>query len=343
MKIVRSGSRRGIQYAASAIKSGGVVVFPTETVYGMGADAFNPAACRRIFRIKGRPSANPLIVHVSSRVWVGRLARDIPCAASVLMKRFWPGPLTLVLKKRKEVSPAVTGGLDTVAVRMPSSRAALDFIKAAGTPIAAPSANVSGRVSPVAHADVVDDFSARPKLGPSPDVLIAGGRSRRGMESTIVDLSKSRPAILRHGSITAEAVAGALGIPTEELLRRRPAAGAVEAPGMLKAHYRPRIPLVVFSTAAAMKKNLLAGRFPYPPKAVFVISPSKMTAVFRRAGFSAAGFDGPSTLARNLYYLLRKAAKSRAGVIAAPLLAGDGLARAVNDRLRRAASEIVRG
>lgn len=353
MKIVSAVRDSGIKKAAVTLKRGGVVVFPTETVYGMGADAFNPRAVARIFAIKGRPAENPLIVHISSLSAVKKLAREVPAAAQKLMRRFWPGPLTIILKKKKEVPSVVTGGLDTVAVRMPSHPVALAFIRAAKTPVAAPSANPSGFVSPVSHLDILEDFPVKHPRSrgvrradlamPSPDVVITGGRTNRGIESTIIDVTSPEPRILRHGSVTVEDIAAALGIAPEVLLRGSGGAKRLLAPGMAKIHYRARIPLWVFTTAAAMKKTLLRAKSPAAePAKTFVIAPAGLEGVFRRAGFRVAAFRDAAGLSRRLYSLMRKAARSGASVIVAPLVGGGGISRAVNDRLIRAASKMFR-
>ncbi|MDI6757026.1 MAG: L-threonylcarbamoyladenylate synthase [Endomicrobiia bacterium] len=345
MKMVRGRSRVGIKAAAEVLKRGGVVVFPTETVYGMGADAFNPRAVARIFAIKGRPAENPLIVHISSLSDVKKLAKEVPAAAKKLMRRFWPGPLTIILKKKKGVPSVVTGGLDTVAVRMPSHSVALAFLRAAKTPVAAPSANPSGSVSPVSHRDIMEDFpaksiSVRRRL---PDALISAGRTSRGMESTIIDVASPELRILRHGSVTVEDIASALGTAPKVLLRGSCGAKRPLAPGMAKIHYRPRIPLWVFATAAVMKNILLAAKSPAAePVKTFVIAPVGLEGVFRRGGFMVAAFRDAAALSKRLYSLMRKAARSGASVIAAPLVGGGGISLAVNDRLIRAASKTFR-
>ncbi|HVG21856.1 MAG TPA: L-threonylcarbamoyladenylate synthase, partial [Blastocatellia bacterium] len=218
-----------IERAAAIIRGGGLVAFPTETVYGLGADAMNEAAVQKIFEAKGRPGDNPLIVHVGSESDLGRVADETSAKARDLIGRFWPGPLTLVLKRRPELAESVSAGLPTVAVRMPRNAVALGLIRKAGTPIAAPSANRSGRPSPTSAAHVARDLEGRI------DMIIDGGPTDIGVESTVLDMTADPPVILRPGWITEESLASVIG-PTgraaslEELRR---------SPGTRHRHYSP--------------------------------------------------------------------------------------------------------
>jgi L-threonylcarbamoyladenylate synthase len=221
------------------LSAGAVVALPTETVYGLAADVTNVAAVRRIYAIKGRPLDHPLIVHVPSAAHLEQYATKVPAAARVLVSRFWPGPLTLVLHKSDEVPLSVTGGQTTVALRMIDHPLSGDILRRFGSAVAAPSANRFGRVSPTTaehvHADLGDDV----------DLIVDGGPARIGVESTIIDLTGDVPAILRQGAIGATALADALGMP---VVTR--SGGAVRAPGMLAAHYAPRAALVVVEDGA---------------------------------------------------------------------------------------------
>lgn len=220
--------------ASHILRTGGLVAFPTETVYGLGADAFNPDAAAKIYAAKGRPSDNPLIVHIADTTAVHKLANHVPDKAVILMEAFWPGPLTIILPKKDIVPDGTTGGLQTVAIRMPSHPAALRMIKESGINVAAPSANTSGRPSPTTAAHVAEDMTGKI------DMIIDGGPVGIGIESTIVDLTRDVPTILRPGFITKkmlEAIVGevaidpALHAPNQNI---RP-----KAPGMKYTHYAP--------------------------------------------------------------------------------------------------------
>ena len=202
---ILSTTKSDIAKAASIIREGGLVAFPTETVYGLGADALNADAVASVYAAKGRPSDNPMIVHIARASDMGRLTPMLSADIVALIENFWPGPLTMVVKKKPEVPDRTTGGLDTVAVRMPDSRAALDLITMADTPIAAPSANISGSPSPTRAKDVIADMDGRI------DAIIEGEDCRVGIESTVVDMTGDVPTILRPGIITAENLEAALG------------------------------------------------------------------------------------------------------------------------------------
>ncbi len=220
--------------AAREIKRGKLVVFPTETVYGLGAHALDAKAVAAIFEAKGRPNDNPIIVHVGSIAAAKELARTWPPEAERLAKKFWPGPLTLVLPRNKVVPDAVTGGLDTVALRVPDHPVALDLLRLSGVPIAAPSANRSGRPSPTRIQDAYAD------LGSAAAVYLDGGPCRIGVESTVISLAGPRPTILRSGGISRVAIEKEIG-PVADA----PRTGKALAPGMKYRHYAPNAPLVV--------------------------------------------------------------------------------------------------
>ena len=203
--LILKPTKENIQKAAKIIRSGGLVAFPTETVYGLGADAMNAEAVGRIYEAKGRPSDNPMIVHISRASDIGQLTRMLSPEIVEIIDNFWPGPLTIVVKKRPEVPDRTTGGLDTVAVRLPDSRVARDLISESLCPIAAPSANLSGGPSPTRAKDVIADMMGRV------DAIIEGDDCRVGIESTVLDLTGDEPTILRPGIITAEAIEAALG------------------------------------------------------------------------------------------------------------------------------------
>jgi L-threonylcarbamoyladenylate synthase len=218
------------------IKSGGLVAFPTETVYGLGGDALNPASAEKIYAAKGRPSDNPLIVHICDTDAIELIAEDVPEEAKILAEKFWPGPLTMILKAKDAVPRKTTGGLDTVAIRMPSDVTAREFIRASGGYIAAPSANISGKPSPTTAQYVLEDMDGRI------EAVIDGGEGAIGLESTIVDLAGDKIQVLRPGFITNEMLSDALGINvgTDPALLDPNCKERPKAPGMRYRHYAPK-------------------------------------------------------------------------------------------------------
>ncbi|HEX4798353.1 MAG TPA: L-threonylcarbamoyladenylate synthase [Burkholderiales bacterium] len=218
-----------IREAVAVLKRGGLVAFPTETVYGLGADASNPAAVERIYRVKGRPASHPVIVHIGDAVQLERWARNIPEHARKLAARFWPGPLTLVLKRAPGVGDELTGGEDTIGLRVPGHPVALELLRRFGGGIAAPSANKFGRISPTTAEHVRND------LGDEVDLILDGGPCEIGIESTIIDLSRDRPILLRPGRVSTEGITTTLGATPEPRARSAP-----RAPGTLESHYAPR-------------------------------------------------------------------------------------------------------
>ncbi|OHE78725.1 MAG: threonylcarbamoyl-AMP synthase [Verrucomicrobia bacterium GWF2_62_7] len=311
-------SARGIKKAAALIKAGGVVAFPTETVYGLGADGLNPAACARIFEIKARPRFDPLILHECSAARARKLFSRVPKAALRLMKAFWPGPLTLVLPKASAVPEIVTAGLKTVAVRVPANPHALALIKASGRPIAAPSANSFGRLSPTTAAHV------EKQLGSGPDLILDGGKTRIGVESTIVTFSKGRPVLLRPGGLPLEEIEKIAG-PAALKARQ---GGPPQAPGCLKKHYAPNTGIRFILPGAAVRPDAKAGYLAFRRKpggnwgAVKVLS---RTGDLREA---AAG----------LFAALHQLESSGVQTIYVERVPAHGLGRAIMDRLKRAST-----
>ena len=226
--------------ASDILKSGGLVAFPTETVYGLGGDALNPKASEKIYSAKGRPSDNPLIVHIADTASVWELAAEVSTQAQMLMEAFWPGPLTIIFKKKDIVPHETTGGLETVAIRMPSHPAAMKLIKDSGVYIAAPSANLSGRPSPTTAAHVEEDLSGRI------DMILDGGPVGIGIESTIVDVTGDRPTILRPGYISADMIKNILGdVMIDPALESVDMKVRPKAPGMKYTHYAPKGKLTI--------------------------------------------------------------------------------------------------
>ena len=232
--------KNALEEAGKVIREGGLVAFPTETVYGLGANALDDKAVKKIFEAKGRPQDNPLIIHVADFNIEG-FVKDIPDTAKKMMERFWPGPLTLLLRKSSTIPETTTAGLETVGIRMPSNAIARELIKAAGVPIAAPSANVSGRPSPTEMSRCVEDLSGKIEY------ILGGGKSEVGLESTIVDCTVNPPCVLRPGGITLEMLKeidsdiyidpAIMGKPAENLKPK--------APGMKYRHYAPKAPLKI--------------------------------------------------------------------------------------------------
>jgi L-threonylcarbamoyladenylate synthase len=314
---------REIEHAVSVLRAGGLVAFPTETVYGFGADASNAAAVRKIFEAKGRPATHPLIVHLADAVQLASWAREVPAPARALARKFWPGPLTVILRRGPGVNDVVTGGQDTVALRVPSHPLALQLLARFGGGVAAPSANRHGRVSATTAEHVRREF------GSAVDCVLDGGETRIGIESTIVDLSGEKPALLRPGWITAAEIEEALGAPLAA-----PAADAPRAPGMLAAHYAPRTPLSLLEGGRAREFAVNLARqgrrvavlaFSAPP-------PSLKGLEWIAAPRDAAGY------AHALYASLRRLdeAGCDAIVVEMPLQGPDWAA--IHDRLSRAAA-----
>ncbi|MGN0436533.1 MAG: L-threonylcarbamoyladenylate synthase [Wujia sp.] len=234
--LVQDGTNpEAIATAARILRAGGLVAFPTETVYGLGADALNADAAAKIYAAKGRPSDNPLIVHIAKKQAVYELAKEVPDTALLLMEAFWPGPLTIILPKRDIVPDGTTGGLDTVAIRMPSHPVALAMIQESGLYIAAPSANTSGRPSPTLAEHVMEDMTGRI------DMILDGGAVGIGIESTIVDLTGDKPTILRPGFITKAMLEGIVGeVEIDKALIDFNPNIRPKAPGMKYTHYAPK-------------------------------------------------------------------------------------------------------
>jgi L-threonylcarbamoyladenylate synthase len=312
----------GMERAAEALRSGGLVAFPTETVYGLGARAHDPIALAKIFEAKRRPFFDPLILHVADRDQFASLvapAAQRDPRAALLIDRFWPGPLTLVLPKAEDVPDLATSGLPTVAVRMPSHPAALALIRAAGFPLAAPSANPFGRLSPTAAAHVQAHFTEGIEL------ILDGGPCAVGVESTIVSLAGETPVLLRAGGVPREAVEAAIG----PLARGAPVAEKPQAPGQLAGHYAPRTPLA------------FAGGDPPPGKRLgylgFRSAPTGSGGDFAAAEILSPAGDLREAAARLFACLHRLDAADLEGIVAEPV-PETGLGAAVMDRLRKAAA-----
>ncbi len=306
--------------AADVIKHGGLVAFPTETVYGLGADTFNSDAVSNIFRAKGRPMDNPLISHISDIADLEMFAREIPPSAIKLAEEFWGGPLTLILKKKAGIPDCVTAGLDTVAVRLPSHSIANALIKLSGTPIAAPSANLSGSPSPTTAMHCIQDLDGRV------DMIIDGGNSMIGIESTVIDLSTEIPVILRPGMISPEDMRNVIG----EVIYAGEVEGAPKCPGMKYTHYSPNASVIVIEDVSDYKKHARAG------ETVCVIAKNASDAEITADIVYDAG-NSDAEYAARLFYLLRKADEDGADVVFAQLPGTEGIGIALRNRLFKSA------
>jgi L-threonylcarbamoyladenylate synthase len=317
----------GIEQAASIIRTGGLVAFPTETVYGLGGDAMNARAIQRIFEAKGRPADNPLIVHVCDRAMLDLIAGDVGEKAEALIATFWPGPLTLVLKRRPEVTEAISAGLSTVAVRMPRSPIALELIRRARTPIAAPSANLSGRPSPTTAAHVAQDLDGRIEM------ILDGGATNIGIESTVLDMTSEPPVILRPGWITLEKLMDAIGrvdlAATDEEFKR--------SPGTRHRHYSPRARVLLVELDSPASIARLCSDLLKEGSVGFV---GHTRVGIEHPHFSAIVLENSvEHYARSIYSALRELDERGVRVIVVEGISEEGEGAAVMDRLRRAASE----
>jgi len=324
-----------IREAADVIRRGGVVAFPTETVYGLGANAFDAKAVARVFEVKRRPYFDPLIVHVCEKEWLGGLAVDVPEAAQRLIDALWPGPLTVVLPKKPAVPDIVTAGLPGVALRLPSNEIARELIRAAGVPVAAPSANLFGYVSPTAAEHV------RAQLGSAADMVIDGGECTVGIESTIISFLGDQPALLRPGGAALEDIEGVVGpvaVPGNEEL-------VSQSPGRSGTHYATRTPLVLVDGVDGIDGiGINAGRVNPAKIGLIALSPASVPgaavlppSVVGIEYLSAAG-DLREAACR-LFAAMRRLDAAGVDAIAALPIPANGLGLAINDRLCRASAK----
>jgi L-threonylcarbamoyladenylate synthase len=305
-----------IRDAAIALKAGHLVAFPTETVYGLGADARNPEAIKRIYEVKGRPTDHPLIVHISSLNQLEKWAIDIPEYAIKLARKFWPGPMTLILKRGKIAEDFITGGQNTIGLRVPSDSIAValitEFEKISNSAIAAPSANRFGQVSATSSADVLEELG---KYLESADWILDGGVSTIGIESTIIDCTSDSPFILRKGAVTKSEIVATIGgiISTKSNFERK-------FSGSFDKHYSPIAEVILDAEPAVSDGYIALSTFPTPINVVRLCEPKDV-----------------QDFARSLYSSLRKADQSGIGRIVVTQPEGEGLAEAIRDRLAKAA------
>lgn len=322
--------------AGKIIKEGGLVAFPTETVYGLGGDAFNSESSMKIYAAKGRPSDNPLIVHIADIDDLYKVADDVSDIALKVAQRFWPGPLTMIFKKKESVPKETTGGLDTVAVRMPIHGVAREFIRCAGGFVAAPSANLSGRPSPTSAKYVCEDLDGRV------DMIIAGGDSDIGLESTIVDMSVPKPVILRPGYITKENLNEVIDEVTIDRTILDDSAGLrPKAPGMKYRHYAPKGDLTIVKGESVrvikyINEHINEAKLNNLKTGVIATEDTKenyVADVVKNIGSR----DNPSSIARNLFRILREFDDENVDVMYTEGFDENGLSMATMNRLLKAA------
>ena len=326
-------SQQDIQTAADLLRAGGLVGIPTETVYGLGANGLDPAAVGRIFQAKGRPQDNPLILHIPGADWLERYSRDIPAAAYELARRFWPGPLTMVLRRRDNVPDQVTAGLDTVGMRCPAHPLCRAVIQAADVPVAAPSGNTSGRPSPTTAAHMLEDMDGRI------DAILDGGPCSVGVESTIVDLTCTPPRLLRPGGITLEQLRAALGeVAVDPAVTRLMGAGErPRAPGMKYRHYAPKAPVTVVTGAPERSAAYIAAHAGPGDGVICFEEFLPMYAGGARPVMSLGPAGDKGEQARRVFDALRAFDHTAVSAIWAQCPDSGGIGLAVTNRLNKAA------
>ena len=318
MTIISNCTALALKDAAASLIAGNLVAFPTETVYGLGADASNQQAVAKIYEVKGRPTYHPIIVHISSMNNLGKWAKDIPEYAVKLARAFWPGPMTLILPRTDLAKNFITGGQDNVGLRVPSHAVALALLKEfesqGGLGVAAPSANRFGKVSPTTAQAVSDELFSNLNLA---DLILDGGHSQVGVESTIINCSQSTPIILRPGAITSAMINDLLGIQIE--INSKASSHQIKAPGLLESHYSPIAKVYLSGTPSPGDGFIALSKFSTPPGVIRLASPSSN-----------------EEYARVLYQALRLADSKKLGKLFVIAPDGDDIAVAICDRLQKA-------
>ena len=319
-----------IKIAAEEIKKGNLVAFPTETVYGLGADAFNEKAVAKIFQAKGRPFNDPLIAHIADIKELYRLSKQVPPVALKLAKAFWPGPLTLVLKKSELVSGIITAGLDTVAIRMPEDNIALSLIREAKTPIVAPSANLFGRTSPTTAQHVADDLDGKIEM------IIDGGKTKVGVESTVLDITTRPVQVLRAGGISVEKLKEVIG----QVKISKELEEGFRSPGMLNSHYSPQAKLILVEKKGDTQVDeirKLASKYKAQGFKVGIMAKEENQNKYNGLEVKVIGKGTELEIcATNLFAVLRSFDKEEFKIIIAEGLEEHGLGLAIMERLRKA-------
>lgn len=341
-KAVNAADADAYRTASGILQKGGLVAFPTETVYGLGGDGLRPDASRKIYAAKGRPSDNPLIIHIADFESLGKLTAEIPKAAYELAERYWPGPLTMVLPKAECVPYETTGGLDTVAIRMPNHTVALELIRQSGVCIAAPSANTSGRPSPTRAEHVAEDMDGRI------DMILDGGEVGIGIESTIVDFTGEVPTILRPGYINQEMLEEVLGevrIDPAILEGNQDRNLKPKAPGMKYRHYAPKGQLIIFEgneNSVVAEINRQAEAYLSEGKIVGIIATEETCVRYPKGIVKIIGNRGDEvSISRGLYRVLREFDTEGAQVILGESFEGGRLGQAIMNRMLKAAGHHV--
>ena len=336
--LASAGAVEALEQAAQIVRRGGLVALPTETVYGLGANALDKAAVERIFAAKQRPAWDPVIVHVADQAMLEGIVEEVPETAKRLMETFWPGPLTLLLPRSAAVPDAVTAGRRLVGVRMPSHPVALELIRRAGVPIAAPSANRFAHISPTTAAHVLDDLDGRI------DAVLDAGPTPRGVESTVLDPATKPMTIYRPGAITAEQIREVAGA-VERFKEREVAFGALKAampsPGSGIRHYAPRAKLILIDAGEAeVGERIAEAMNKWRDEKAGVMLPDDVAAppgIDRVRIFRWGRWNAPEELAQRLYAGLRALDAAGCTVILCPLPSAEGLGAAIRDRLEKAA------
>lgn len=329
-----------LQEAGRILREGGLVAFPTETVYGLGADALNEKAAEKIYAAKGRPSDNPLIVHIAEKEALDRIAKEISAEATKVIEKYWPGPLTLIFEKTDAVPEGTTGGLDTVAVRMPSHALARALIREGGGYVAAPSANTSGRPSPTSAEHVREDLWGKV------DLIIDGGETEIGIESTILDVSVTPPVILRPGAITKEMLEEAVGrVEMDETLFSGDSKEPPKAPGMKYRHYAPKAEMTVIDGEiqdVIEEINRRAEEDLRQGKRVGIIATEESCLQYRKGSVKSIGLRAEeATIANGLYRILREFDAEGTDCIYSEAFGSEGIGNAIMNRLLKAAGHHI--
>ncbi|WP_425446186.1 L-threonylcarbamoyladenylate synthase [Dethiothermospora halolimnae] len=330
-----------IKEAARILKSGGTVAFPTETVYGLGANALNEDSIDKIFNAKGRPQDNPLIVHIADIDQINKLVKNISKRAKTIMEKFWPGPLTVIFDKSDIVPYKVTGGLETIAIRMPNHKIALSLIKEANLPIAAPSANISGKPSPTESSHVIQDLSGKI------DMVIDGGNTGVGLESTVLDLSGDIPTILRPGGITIEDLLTVFDkVDYDKALENNDENLKPKSPGQKYRHYSPNAKMTIIKgneNLVSKEINKLTKKYEDQGLKVGIMATEEMKDKYENGEILVVGSKQKTeTIAKNLFDTLRKFDKLKVDIILAEAIDEKGIGKAIMNRMGKASQNIVK-